>query len=246
MNLTLKTASGRPLPDRENPYTARMNAIPVSTIELNPEGEANAAVIWLHGLGADGNDFVPIVPELRLPATLKIRFVFPNAPVQPVTLNGGASMRAWYDIVSLDFKNRGDEKGIRASQAMIDTLIAREHARGLAHARIVLAGFSQGGVIALQTGLRHAQKLGGVIALSTYLSCQDSLTAEATSANQSTKILMVHGMRDAVIPVSVAEQSQQVLKAAGYDVQWKTYPMEHSVCAEEVGDIARFLREVLG
>lgn len=222
-----------------------MNCIPVSTIELHPEGEANAAVIWMHGLGADGNDFVPIVPELRLPEALKIRFIFPNAPVQPVTLNAGVRMRAWYDISSLDFDRRADEAGIRASQQKILALIEREHARGLAYARIVLAGFSQGGVIALQTGLRCGHKLGGVIALSTYLACGDTLHSEGTPANKDTRVLMIHGTRDGVIPVSVAQRSHEALVSAGYNVLWKTYPMEHSVCAEEVGDIARFLREVL-
>jgi phospholipase/carboxylesterase len=222
-----------------------MNSIPVSTIELHPEGQPNASVSWMHGLGADGNDFVPIVPELRLPASLKIRFVFPNAPVQPVTLNGGTPMRAWYDIVDLTFDRRADETGVRASQQKILALIEREHARGIAYERIVLAGFSQGGVIALQTGLRHPQKLGGVIALSTYLACADTLAAEATTANKGTRVLMVHGTRDAVIPLAVAQRSQETLTAHGYNVSWKTYPMEHSVCAEEVGDISKYLREVL-
>ncbi len=219
--------------------------LPLSTIELNPEGVANASVIWMHGLGADGNDFVSLVPELRLPSALKIRFIFPNARMQPVTLNGGATMRAWYDIATLDFDRRADEAGVRASQAMILQLIARENARGIATHRIVLAGFSQGGVIALQTALRHAEQLAGVLALSTYLSCQDSLASEGTAANKATPILMIHGTRDGVIPVAIAEKSKATLTSAGYAVSWKTYPMEHSVCAEEVGDIARFLRERL-
>jgi phospholipase/carboxylesterase len=222
-----------------------MNSLPVSTIELHPQGDADATVIWMHGLGADGNDFVPIVPELRLPDALKVRFIFPNAPVQPVTINGGAAMRAWYDISSPDFERRADEAGVRASQSKIAALIEREHARGIAYERIVLAGFSQGGVIALQTGLRFPHRLGGVMALSTYLACGDTLASEGTKANKDTRVLMIHGARDGVIPLSVAQKSQAALSAAGYTVQWKTYPMEHSVCAEEVGDIARFLRDVL-
>jgi phospholipase/carboxylesterase len=222
-----------------------MNSIPVSTIELHPAGEANATVIWMHGLGADGNDFVPIVPELRLPDSLKVRFIFPNATERPVTINGGATMRAWYDIASADFGKRADEAGVRQSQGQISQLIAREIARGIPAKRIVLAGFSQGGVIALQTGLRHAERLGGVMALSTYLACADSLAAEGTAANKDIPILMVHGTRDGVIALKVAEDSHAKLTAEGYKVDWKTYPMEHSVCAEEVGVIAKFLRDVL-
>jgi phospholipase/carboxylesterase len=222
-----------------------MNSIPVSTIELHPAGEANATVIWMHGLGADGNDFVPIVPELRLPASLAVRFIFPNATERPVTINGGATMRAWYDIANTDFGKRADEAGVRRSQGQISQLIAREIARGIPAKRIVLAGFSQGGVIALQTGLRHTERLGGIMALSTYLACGDSLAAEGAVANKDIPILMVHGTRDGVIGLKVAEDSHATLKQAGYKVDWKTYPMEHSVCAEEVGVIAKFLREVL-
>ncbi len=222
-----------------------MNTLPLSTIELHPEGEATATVIWMHGLGADGNDFVPIVPELRLPAALKVRFIFPNGPMRPVTINGGATMRAWYDIASADFERRADEAGVRDSQQRINQLIAREVERGIAHKRIVLAGFSQGGVVALQTGLRHPQRLGGIMALSTYLALGDSLNKEASAANKDIPIFMAHGTRDGVIAMSIAEKSRHTLTAAGYKVQWQSYPMEHSVSAEEVGAIAKFLRDVL-
>ncbi len=219
-----------------------MNSIPVSTIELHPEGEATATVIWMHGLGADGNDFVPIVPELKLPAALKVRFIFPNAQMRAVTINGGAVMRAWYDIASVDFERRADEAGVRQSAAQIDQLIVREIARGIPAKRIVLAGFSQGGVIALQAGLRYPERLGGIMALSTYLACGDTLATEGAAANKDIPIMMVHGTRDGVIALKVAEGSHQKLRDAGYHVDWKTYPMEHSVCAEEVGEIAKFLR----
>jgi phospholipase/carboxylesterase len=222
-----------------------MNTLPLSTIELHPEGEANACVIWMHGLGADGNDFVPIVPELRLPAAIKARFIFPNALVRPVTVNGGASMRAWYDIALLnDLERKPDEASIRDSQKRIEQLIAREIARGIPAKKIVLAGFSQGGVVALQTGLRFGQRLGGIMALSTYLALGDSLDKEGSAANKDIPIFMAHGTRDGVIALALAEKSKHALDAAGYKVQWQTYPMEHSVSAEEVGAIAKFLREV--
>jgi phospholipase/carboxylesterase len=224
-----------------------MNSIPLSTIELHPAGEANATVIWMHGLGADGNDFVPIVPELRLPAALKVRFVFPNALERPVTVNGGANMRAWYDIAEMgNIERKPDEASIRDSQMRINKLIEREIARGIPAKRIVLAGFSQGGVIALQTGLRYGERLGGILALSTYLALGETLNKEGSVANKDIPIFMAHGIRDAVIGLPIAEKSKHTLTAAGYKVQWQTYPMEHSVSAEEVGAITKFLREVLG
>ncbi len=223
-----------------------MNTLPLSTIELHPEGEANACVIWMHGLGADGNDFVPIVPELRLPSTIKARFIFPNALVRPVTINGGASMRAWYDIAEMgNVERKPDEANIRDSQARVEKLIAREMARGISAKKIVLAGFSQGGVIALQTGLRYGERLGGIMALSTYLALGETLNKEGSIANKDIPIFMAHGIRDAVIGLPIAEKSKHTLTAAGYKVQWQTYPMEHSVSAEEVGAIAKFLRDVL-
>lgn len=215
-------------------------------VEIATGDEPRASVIWLHGLGADGWDFVPLVRELPLPDGLALRFVFPHAPERPVTINNGYAMRAWYDIAMNDIARLPDERGIRESQAAIERLIRRERDRGIDAARIVLAGFSQGGAIALQTGLRHADRLAGVIALSTYLALEDSLGAEASAANRATPIFMAHGTQDPIIPLPLAESSAAVLRARGYDLEWHTYPMPHAVCAEEVEAIAAFLARVLG
>lgn len=214
-------------------------------ITLEPDTPATACVIWMHGLGADGNDFVPIVPELNLPTGHGVRFVFPNAPTMPVTINGGYVMRAWYDIVSAELDKRADESGVRRSQALIEELIADQRSKGIAADRILLAGFSQGGVIALQTGLRHPEKLAGIMALSTYLACADSLGVEASAANRKIPLLMVHGSMDPVIPVALAKLSKARLETHGYKVEWHEYGMPHSVCAEEIDDIAAFLKRVL-
>ncbi len=214
-------------------------------ITLEPDSPATACVIWMHGLGADGNDFVPIVPELNLPTGHGVRFVFPNAPTMPVTINGGYVMRAWYDIVSAELDKRADEGGVRSSQALIEELIADQRSRGIAADRILLAGFSQGGVIALQTGLRHPEKLAGIMALSTYLACADSLGVEASAANRQIPLFMVHGSMDPVIPVALAKLSKARLETHGYKVEWHEYGMPHSVCAEEIDDIAAFLKRVL-
>ena len=214
-------------------------------ITLEPDSPATACVIWMHGLGADGNDFVPIVPELNLPAGHGVRFVFPNAPTMPVTINGGYVMRAWYDIVSAELDKRADEAGVRRSQALIEELIADQRSNGIAADRILLAGFSQGGVIALQTGLRHKERLAGIMALSTYLACADSLGVEASAANRQIPLFMVHGSMDPVIPVTLAKLSKARLETHGYDVEWHEYGMPHSVCAEEIDDIAAFLKRVL-
>ena len=213
-------------------------------IEIETGTKPDAAVIWLHGLGADGHDFEPIVPELRLPASLRIRFVFPHAPVRPVTLNMGMRMRAWYDIFQLG-GGAEDEAGIRASQKAVEELIAGEKKKGVAPGRIVLAGFSQGGAIALQTALRHPERLAGVLALSTYLPLHTKLKEEIEEANRATPIFMAHGSYDDIIPIARAEQSAGVLKDLGCNVQWHTYPMPHSVCADEIGAIAAFLRAAL-
>src|SRR4249920_2218009 len=204
----------------------------------------SASIIWLHGLGADGNDFAPIVPALGLPKAA-IRFVFPHAPIQPVTINGGMHMRAWYDISDGAIR-REDESGVRASQKLIETLIAREKERGTAASRLVLAGFSQGGAIALQTGLRHPERIAGVMALSSYLPIADKVSAEASAANRDVPVFMAHGSFDPIVPLARAEQSLGVLQSLGYAVEWREYPMPHSVCAEEVTDISAWLREVLG
>jgi len=214
-------------------------------IELQTAASPTRSVIWLHGLGADGNDFAGIVPELRLPSSLSIRFVFPHAPVQPVSINGGLPMRAWYDIRQPDLGKEEDAHGIRQSQHAIQALIARENARGVPTRHIVLAGFSQGCAMTLQTGLRLEETLAGLVGLSGYLPLADKLTLEAHLANQKTPILLAHGTQDPIIPLQRAQDSCQQLTAQGYDVLWKTYPMPHSVCGQEIQDISAFLQRVL-
>lgn len=216
----------------------------MESIELETGPDPDAAVLWLHGLGADGHDFEPVVPELRLPARLRVRFVFPHAPIRPVTLNQGMRMRAWYDIYRLG-GGPEDEEGIRASQALVEKLIATEKQKGIPAARIVLAGFSQGGAIALQAALRHPERLAGLLALSTYLPLNEKVAAERSAANRDLPIFMAHGSYDDMIPVARAERSRQILEQLGYPVRWQAYPMPHSVCAEEIGAISAFLQEVL-
>jgi phospholipase/carboxylesterase len=222
-----------------------MTAELLPCIELETGASPDAAVIWLHGLGADGNDFVPIVEEMRLPASLSIRFVFPHAPVRPVTLNNGFRMRAWYDIAAGDLTNRADIAGVRTSQAQLEALVAREGARGVAARRIVLAGFSQGGVIALHTGVRHAERIAGIVALSTYVVAPEALVAEGSPANRDVPIFMAHGTADPMIRLEWGEASCRSLQAAGYRVEWHTYPMPHSVVWEEVEAVSAFLARVL-
>jgi len=214
----------------------------LETLEIETGPSPRAAVIWLHGLGADGHDFEPIVPELGLPAAPALRFVFPHAPRQAVTINGGAVMRAWYDVTG---DGRQDAAGIRASQVRVEALIARERARGVAARSIVLAGFSQGGAVALQTGLRHPERLAGILALSAYLPLPDTLAQEASEANRDLPIFMSHGTQDPVIPLSWATRSRDHLVALGYTVEWREYPMPHSVCAKEIEDVGRWLRGIL-
>jgi phospholipase/carboxylesterase len=216
----------------------------LDAIELETARSPSASVIWMHGLGADGNDFAPIVSALQLPRAA-IRFVFPHAPIQPVTINGGMRMRAWYDISDGAIR-REDEGGVRASQKLIEALIAREKERGIAANRLALAGFSQGGAIALQTGLRHAERIAGIMALSTYLPMADKLPAEAGRANRDVPIFMAHGSYDPVIPLARAQQSRETLQSLGYAVEWREYAMPHSVCPEEVTDIGAWLRKILG
>lgn len=219
-----------------------MDAESLPTLELGA-ADAEASVILLHGLGADGHDFAPIVPELGLGG--KVRFVFPHAPHRPVTINGGYVMRAWYDLTGTSFDAHEDEAGIRASSQQVEALIAREVERGVPAARIVLAGFSQGGAIALHAGLRHAQALAGILALSTYLPLRARLAAEASAAGREVPILMCHGTEDPVVPLALGEGSARLLSEAGYPVEWRTYPMPHSVCPEEIADIAGWLAGVL-
>ena len=215
----------------------------LSAIELVTGHDPAGTVIWMHGLGADGNDFVPVVKELGLPDTLPLRFIFPHAPMQPVTINGGHVMRAWYDIFEISSVERKvDAAGIRESQRAVEALIAREVSRGIAENRIVLAGFSQGGAIALHTGLRHSQALAGILALSTYLPLANSVDAEASANNRNIPIFMAHGTQDNVIPISIAENSHQELKRHGYAVEWKQYPISHSVSIQEIADIGAWLQ----
>lgn len=214
------------------------------TIEIETSANPDAAVIWLHGLGADGHDFEPVVPELRLPAKLRVRFVFPNAPERPVTINGGMRMPAWYDILQMG-SGAEDEAGIRASQAQVEHLMAREVQRGVPMSRIVLAGFSQGGAIVLQTGLRQPEPIAGILALSTYLPLADKLAADRSTASAGVPIFIAHGRHDPMIQIGRAQASRETLEKLGYKVEWREYAMPHSVCAEEIADMAAFLVRIL-
>lgn len=216
------------------------------TVEIETRPCPTHTVVWLHGLGADGNDFVPIANELELLPETSIRFVFPHAPERPVSINNGYIMRAWYDIYHADFNNRQDGSGIRDSQKAIDVLIEREIQRGIPSKHILLAGFSQGGAMALQAGLRQTNPLAGIIALSCYLPLAETLTTEASVANASTRIFMAHGIYDAVIPITHAIASREKLLTANYTLEWHEYPMAHSVCEQEIGDISRWLRRITG
>ena len=216
----------------------------LETIEIETGPRPSAAVIWLHGLGADGHDFEPIVPELGLPAAKPVRFIFPNAPQRPVTINMGMRMRAWYDILQLG-GGPEDEAGIRESQGLLERLLEREKTRGVPARRIVLAGFSQGGAIVLQAGLRHAERLAGVMALSTYLPLAKTLAAERAAINSDLPVFMAHGSLDPMIPVQRAQLSRDALLGLGYPVQWREYPMAHAVCPQEIDDIAAFLLRIL-
>jgi phospholipase/carboxylesterase len=216
----------------------------LETIEIETGPAPTAAVIWLHGLGADGHDFEPIVPELGLPASKPVRFIFPNAPQRPVTINMGMRMRAWYDILQMG-GGPEDEAGIRESQGLLEKLIAAQQQKGIPARKIVLAGFSQGGAIVLQTALRHAERLAGVMALSTYLPLQGKLDKERSAMNSDLPIFMAHGSYDPMIPTVRAMQSRDALQALGYPVEWREYPMPHSVCPEEIADIAAFLLRIL-
>ena len=214
----------------------------IEHIELNTGAEPKGSVIWMHGLGADCWDFVPVVKELGLPADLPLRFIFPQAPSRPITINNGQVMPGWYDISMGELQRKPDEAGVRQSQAAIEQLIAREIERGIATDKIILAGFSQGGAIALQTGLRSRHTLGGIMALSTYLTLEDSLASEATIANANIAILMAHGTQDPLIPLSLAMSSRAKMEARGYKIEWREYPMPHSVCIEEIEDIGVWLQ----
>jgi phospholipase/carboxylesterase len=217
----------------------------LETVEIETAPAPRASIIWLHGLGADGHDFVPIVPELALPETPAVRFVFPHAPMRAVTINGGAVMRAWYDVVAAGGDRREVEPGVRESARQIETLIERERSRGVADSAIVLAGFSQGGAMALHTGLRHPERLAGIMALSCFLPLGDALAGEASPANRDTPIFMAHGAHDPMIPLARGRRARDMLTALGYRPAWHEYPMPHSVCAEEVADISAWLGAIL-
>ena len=214
-------------------------------IELETAPNPTCSVIWLHGLGADGNDFVPIIPELHLPENPAIRFIFPSAPSMPVTVNGGYVMPAWYDIIGRNLMDQEDAEGTKRSAASIVELIDREVQRGIAYKNIVLAGFSQGCAMALYVGLRLPHELAGIIALSGYLPLAITLNLEKHAANQNTPIFMAHGTYDPVVVLDRAQASYAMLEASGYEVEWNEYPMEHSVNHEELKDISRFLQTVL-
>ncbi len=217
----------------------------LENIEIETAPNPTVAIIWMHGLGADGNDFVPLVRELDLAGLPGIRFVFPHANTMPVTINGGYVMRAWYDIMGTDLVRREDEGGLRASQLQVEALIAREKARGIPASRIILAGFSQGCAMTLQTGLRHPEKLAGLLCLSGYVPLSAKVPTERASASLETPIFMVHGRSDGVIPIARAEQSRDLLKSMGYSIEWHEYNMQHSLCQEEVDDIGAWLKKVL-
>ncbi|TFW35830.1 alpha/beta hydrolase [Massilia horti] len=217
----------------------------LENIEIETGPNPQASIIWLHGLGADGNDFVPLVRELDLSGLPAIRFVFPHAKTMPVTINGGYVMRAWYDITGAELTRREDETGLRDSQRDVEELIAREKSRGIAASRIVLAGFSQGCAMTLQTGLRHPERLAGMLGLSGYLPLADKVAHERTEESLATPIFMAHGRQDPVVPFMRAQQSREMLVAMGYQVEWHEYNMQHTLCLEEVQAISTWLRKVL-
>ena len=218
----------------------------LEAIEIETAASPGASIIWMHGLGADGHDFVDVVPELGLPARPGVRFVFPHAPMRPVTINGGYVMRAWYDIRDDGGVRREDSAGVRASQKAVEALIAREKERGVPAAAIVLAGFSQGGAMALHTALRHTERLAGVMALSCSLPLSDTLAGEAAPANRDVSIFMAHGTHDPMIPMARALRAREVLTGLGYRLEWHEYPMPHSVCVEEIAHVGAWLAKVLG
>lgn len=214
-------------------------------VTVKPTAEHKATVIWLHGLGADGHDFEPIVPELKLPTELGVKFIFPHAPVMPVTINGGYEMRAWYDIRDADLANREDKDGVRQSAALVEQLIEAEIAAGIPSDKIILAGFSQGGAIALHLATRTQHKLGGIVALSTYLTMPEELANEKSETNIDTPIFMAHGSQDPVVPMQRGQFSAKTLQDNGFKVSWQDYPMAHAVCLEEIQALGNYLQTQL-
>jgi phospholipase/carboxylesterase len=217
----------------------------LQTIEIETAPNPSAAIIWLHGLGADGHDFEPVVPEIVRNGERAWRFVFPHAPVRPVTINGGTSMRAWYDIVGFDRSAAEDLQGFRETDALLRELIEREAGRGIAPRRIVIAGFSQGGAVTLYSGLRYPERLAGLLALSCYLPQSAALAAERAQANQGVPIFLAHGIDDPVLPVAMGVSAREALSGLGYPVEWHQYRMPHAVCPPEVADIRQYLMRVL-
>jgi phospholipase/carboxylesterase len=229
-----------------HPNVSEPSRVPqLEVTELQTGPDPVGSVIWMHGLGADGHDFEPLVPELVRPDERALRFVFPHAPVRPVTINNGYAMRAWYDIIGIDRRSREDEAGVRGSDAAVRALIRRENERGIPSDRIVLAGFSQGAAMALFSGTRYPEKLAGLMGLSGYMVLAPKFDAERTNANQTVPIFLAHGTQDPVVMLQLGEDTHQLLEATQYSVEWHTYPMPHSVCQEEVADIAEWLRRVL-
>jgi len=222
-----------------------MTSTTLAAVEVTTGPEPTASVIWLHGLGADGHDFEPAVPQLVLPGMRALRFVFPHAPIRPITLNGGMPMRAWYDIAQLNRHAAEDESGVRSSEALVRALIARENERGVPTVNIVLAGFSQGGAMALYTGTRLKEKLAGIIGLSCYMPRSSHFVAEREAANAATPIFLAHGLLDVVVALPMGEAARALLAGNEYTIEWHTYPMGHSVSAEELLAIGKFLKRVL-
>ena len=217
----------------------------LEAVEINPTGTPRACIIWLHGLGADGHDFEPLIPQLDIVDRLGVRVVLPHAPYRPVTINGGMEMPAWYDIRAADFQQGQDSAGIQESGRQLRELIQREVDSGIPAEHILLAGFSQGGAIVLHTGLRYPQPLAGILALSTYLPLADLLATEQVAANHGIPIMLAHGTQDPVVPLSLAENSRERLLQQGYEVDWYSYPMQHALCPEELGDIRNWLLQRL-
>jgi len=221
-----------------------MNSKQLGIIEIQPESEHKYSVIWLHGLGADGHDFERLVPELQLTAKANIHFIFPNAPIQPVTINNGVSMRSWYDILEMSLEHKADIDGIYQSTGLLEPLIQQEIDKGIPSTSILLAGFSQGGVIALHAGLKYPHKLAGIIALSTYLPTIEQIKTEGSAANKATPILMAHGIIDSIVAVESGKAAFDTLKSMGYNIEWHDYLMEHGLCAEEIEHISMFMNSI--
>ncbi|GBL03560.1 alpha/beta hydrolase [Glaciecola sp. KUL10] len=215
------------------------------SVEIAAKGDHKATIIWLHGLGDSGNGFAPIAPELKLPDELGVKFIFPHAPIRPVTINNGMEMRAWYDIKSLDMESRADIEGVIESSAAVQKLIENEIEAGIDSRKILLAGFSQGGVIALHLGTRFNQPLAGIVALSTYMCAPDTLQLQKSEENQDTPVMFAHGQQDEVVPLFLGNAAYQVMLNNGYNVTWKEYVMQHNVCMPEVNDISSFIQDKL-